>query len=126
VAASDGSGNDATATRSYRVVYPFSGFFSPLAAAPAFAPLKAGDKVPVKFSLGGSYGLDVLESATWTPADCGSGAPRADSSVAAGRLSYNGDRYHYVVETSASWRGCWQLAVTLDDGAIHHANVQFS
>ena len=123
VTAEDASGNVATATRGYRVVYPFSGFAAPIGTS---TPLRAGDTVPAKFSLGGDYGLGVVSSASWRP--CGSGgrdgAPGGEP--ATGRLSYRGDRYSYLAESSAAWAGtCRQLALTLDDGTTHVANVMF-
>lgn len=127
VTAKDLSHNVANLSRSYRVVYPFSGFGSPLEAS-GFAKLKAGDKVPVKFTLGGDWGLGVVTASTWTRVSCGDGTPLGDSSTvpAAGRLSYHGGRYQLQVETDASWSGsCRQLAVTLDDGTTKLANVSF-
>ena len=127
VTAKDASHNVATLSHSYRVVYPFSGFGSPLESS-GFATLKAGDKVPVKFSLGGAWGLDVVTDSTWTRVSC-TGAPLGDASAtdAAGRLSFHGGRYQLQVETDASWAGsCRQLAVTLDDGTTHTANVSFN
>ena len=123
VTAEDAAGNVAVATRGYRVVYPFSGFAAPLGTS---TPLRAGDTVPAKFSLGGDHGLGVVSAASWRP--CGSGgregAPGGEP--APGKLSYRGDRYHYLAETSASWADtCRQLALTLDDGTTHFANVMF-
>jgi Tol biopolymer transport system component len=128
VAARDGSGNSATETRSYRVVYPFSGFFSPLAAAPSFATLKAGSKVPAKFSLGGDRGLGLITGSTWTRVRCGDGSTLPDSSPAdaGGRLSFHGGRYQLLVDSDASWAGsCRRLSVTLDDGSTQVANIRF-
>ena len=56
----DSSGNAASASTSYSVRYAFAGFYSPLVAEPASAGARAGDTVPVKFSLDGDRGLDVL------------------------------------------------------------------
>jgi hypothetical protein len=126
VTARDAAGNEATATRAYRVVYPFSGFFSPLAPFPAAASLRAGDAVPAKFTLGGDYGLAVVASAAWRP--CGTSGRDGGSggSPTTGRLAYHADRYQYLVGTDISWAGtCRQLAVTLDDGTTHRADITF-
>jgi hypothetical protein len=121
-------GNDVIMSRSYRVVYPFSGFSSPLALFPGFVTLKAGTKVPAKFSLGGDFGLGVVTGSKWTRVSCATGTPFGDSSPtdAGGKLSFPSGRYQLLVVTNASWAGsCRQLAVALDDGTTHLANVTF-
>ena len=125
VAARDGAGNSATATRSYSVVYDFSGFFSPVAAYPTATTVTAGDTIPLKFSLHGDQGLDVLTgSPRWTPC----GVTTGDSNTASGRLSYQTakDRYTYLASTDRSWAGtCRDLVVTLRDGTNHRARFTF-
>jgi hypothetical protein len=122
----DSSGNSASATRTYSVVYDFGGFSAPLVAFPSIATVKAGDPVPVKFSLNGYHGLDVLAGQpAWKPS-CNSTAP--DSSSAVGSLTYNAgaDRYVFLWSNDRAWVGsCRELLVTLRDGTIHLANVQF-
>jgi TolB protein len=129
VLARDRAGNTSSVTRSYRVVYLFSGFFAPLAAFPELASLDAGETVPVKFSLAGNRGLAILGgSPTWRRMDCASGAPLGDASSAQHALSYIGgpDRYLLRVESDKAWRGtCRRLDVTLADGTSHVANVRF-
>ena len=63
--------NSATASSAYRVIYDFSGFFPPVAAFPTGNQVKAGEGIPLKFSLHGNRGNDVLASGspTWTPCD---------------------------------------------------------
>jgi hypothetical protein len=122
----DSSGNTASASRNYSVVYNFSGFFSPLAPAPTVSTFKAGDDLPVKFSLAGNQGLDIFGAPpAWKP-----GCPSAslDWTAANGSLSYNAkaDRYVFLAKTDRSWAGsCWQLVLTLRDGTVHRANVSF-
>ena len=123
----DSSGNAASATRAYSVVYDFGGFYAPLLPFPSIASAKAGDDVPVKFSLGGDQGLDVFAGPpAWRP---GCGTPvTTDSSNAAGSLTYNAGagRYVFFWSTDRAWAGtCRQLIVTLRDGTVHLANVQF-
>ena len=122
----DSSGNSAFATRTYSVVYDFGGFYAPLLPYPAAASAKAGDDVPVKFSLGGDQGLDVFaRPPAWRP--CGTPAT-GDSSAAAGTLSYNAGagRYVFFWSTDRAWAGtCRQLILTLRDRTVHLANVQF-
>jgi WD40-like Beta Propeller Repeat len=130
VRARDLAGNSSTLTRRYRVVYAFSGFFTPLRPFPELASFKAGDAVPARFSLAGDHGLGVVPpgSATWARIDCDSGARLGDASTASQTLTYHPtqDRYHLRVESDASWADtCRRLAVTLADGTTHFADVRF-
>lgn len=126
VDARDSSGNTASATRSYSVVYKFAGFFAPLAPEPTVASVKAGDDLPVKFSLNGNQGADVFAAPpAWKP---GCPSTASDSSRANGSLSYNAavDRYVFLAKTERAWAGsCRQLVMTLRDGIVHRANVSF-
>jgi Tol biopolymer transport system component len=119
VSARDGSGNVANASRNYRVVYPFSDFVWP--ASPG-----AGESMLFRFSLGGDRGLAVVVGATWSRVHCQDGTPLGDASTATGKLTYQTDRYKFLVKTTASWKGsCRQLALTLADGTTHLATVRF-
>jgi hypothetical protein len=126
VDARDSSGNAASLVRTYWVVYDFDGFFAPLAPQPTVSTLKAGDDVPVKFSLNGYYGLDVFAAPpAWKP---GCPSPSADSSRAFGTLSYKAsvDRYVFLWKTEPSWAGfCRELIVALGDGTVRRVNVRF-
>jgi hypothetical protein len=126
VDARDSSGNAASLVRTYSVVYDFDGFLSPLAPQPTVTTLKAGDDVPVKFSLNGYQGLDIFATPpAWKP---GCPSPSADSSRAFGTLSYKAsvDRYVFLWKTDPSWAGtCRELIVTLGDATVRRANVRF-
>jgi hypothetical protein len=126
VDAEDSSGNTSSATRSYSVVYSFSGFFAPLAPEPTVSTVKAGDDLPVKFSLSGNQGLGIFAAPpAWKP---GCPSSSTDSAQANGGLSYNAsiDRYVFLGKTERSWAGsCRQLVLTLRDGTVHRANVSF-
>lgn len=120
----DSSGNAASASTSYSVRYAFDGFYSPLVAQPAAVTLRAGDTVPVKFSLRGDQGLDVLARAAWRPCSVST----SDSSTAFGSLTYNGgpDRYTFMWATDRAWAGsCKELLLTLRDGTAHRSYVNF-
>ena len=123
----DSSGNSAVATRTYSVVYDFGGFYSPLLPFPSAAVAKAGDDVPVKFSLGGDKGLDVFaRPPAWRPG-CATPSP-TDSSTAAGSVTYNAGagRYVFFWSTDRAWAAtCRRLILSLSDGTVHLANVQF-
>jgi hypothetical protein len=115
--------------------YDFSGFFRPVDNLPMLNSLKAGSAVPVKFSLAGYQGLDIL--AAGSPASqrisCSFGGDidAIEQTVSAGSssLSYDvtTDRYSYVWKTSSLWAGtCRQLVVELDDGSVHKAFFKFT
>jgi hypothetical protein len=126
VDARDSSGNTASVVRVYSVVYDFDGFFAPLVPQPAVVTVKAGDDLPVKFTLNGYWGPDVFATPpAWKP-----GCPSAsqDSSRAVGTLSYKPsvDRYFYVWKTDPAWAGsCRELIVAFGDGTVRRANVRF-
>jgi hypothetical protein len=125
VTATDRAGNAASASRSYSVVYDFTGFLAPVGAAyPASNPLPAGEAIPLKFRLHGNQGLDVLAAGSPAWAPCGGG----DITPARGSLSYNAsnDRYTYLATTDKAWSGtCRDLVLTLRDGTGHRARIAF-
>jgi hypothetical protein len=110
--------------------YPFAGFFAPVDNPPVTNAVRAGTAVPVRFSLGGDEGLDVL--ADGSPYSrrvaCETGAPadEIEETVAPGgsSLQYDAatDTYTYVWKTNRAWGGtCRQLTVRFDDGSAHAA-----
>jgi dipeptidyl aminopeptidase/acylaminoacyl peptidase len=125
VTATDQAGNVAHLSRSYSVVYDFTGFLAPVSAAyPATNSLPAGEAIPLKFRLHGNQGLDVLAAGSPVWAPCGGG----DTTPARGSLSYNAsnDRYTYLVATDKAWSGtCRDLVLTLRDGTSHRARIAF-
>jgi len=133
VTATDNAGNDASLTHSYRVVYPFGGFDSPIDNAPTVNAAKAGSTIPVKFTLGGDQGLGILAdgSPTSSAFDCGTSSDLDDieETVDVGSgLSYNPDtgRYQYLWKTSKQWAGtCRELDIELADGTHHRAMFAF-
>src|SRR5206468_13095756 len=86
--------------------------------------LRAGDAVPVKFSLHGDRGLDVISRTAWRPC----GVPTNDSATAFGSLAYNSgpDRYTFTWPSTKTWAGsCKEFQLTLRDGTTHAAYVSF-
>lgn len=58
------------------LAFTFTGCFAPVDNLPTINLVKAGSAVPVKFSLGGDYGLDVLAGSPTAPAiTCTPGNP---------------------------------------------------
>lgn len=114
-------------------VYDFSGFFAPVDNSPTVNAVNAGRAVPVKFSLSGDQGLDVIEE-TYPRSQqvpCDAAAPvdgiEETTSANAGGLTYDAvsDEYTYVWKTEKAWTGCRQLVLKLDDGTVHRANFSF-
>jgi hypothetical protein len=48
-------------------IYAFDGFYRPVDNPPVVNTVKAGQGIPVKFSLGGDFGLDIFEAGYPTP-----------------------------------------------------------
>jgi hypothetical protein len=107
----------------------FGGFLPPI-ASDALNEAKAGRAVPVNFSLGGDFGLDILESTSAQFAcDNEPVNPEAVETVSAGASSLNydpeTDLYTYVWKTEKAWSGtCRQLSLTID-GETYVAGFQF-
>lgn len=126
VTAYDQAGNVARETHTYSILYDFAGFASPAVAYPGTASMKAGEGVPLKFSLHGDQGSSIFApgSPGWIP--CGA---LDGSTPAEGALSYNasGDRYTYLATSSKAWAGsCRDQIVTLRDGTTHRAHFSFT
>ena len=114
--------------------YVFTGFLQPVDNAPILNTVKAGQAIPVKFSLGGDRGLNIL--AAGSPASqqiaCAGGqaVDEIEQTVTAGSssLSYNAatGQYTYVWKSDKAWKNtCRQLVLTLADGSTHTASFNF-
>jgi ELWxxDGT repeat protein len=132
--ARDNVGHEATASCTYQVVYDFAGFFRPVENLPTLNVVNAGRAIPVKFSLGGNHGLDVLAAGypRSEPIACDSNGTvdGIDETLTAesSSLTYDASSGHYVYvwKTDLAWAGtCRQLVVKLDDGTYHRANFKF-
>jgi uncharacterized protein len=115
--------------------FDFAGFFPPVDNPPVVNRADSGRAIPVKFSLNGFKGLDVLAAGypRSQPIACDSSAPvdAIEETVAAGGsgLSYDpaSDTYTYVWKTDKGWAGaCRQLVVKLADGTSHRASFEFT
>lgn len=126
VTAYDRAGNVATRTQTYSVAYDFYGFASPAFAWPTQNTMKAGEGVPLKFSLHGDQGLNIFSAGSPAWAPCGA---LDQPAPAGGTLSYNAssDRYTFLAASSKSWVGsCYELIMTLKDGTDHRARFFFT
>jgi hypothetical protein len=95
---------------------------------------KAGRAIPVKFSLDGDQGLNILAGGfpVSQELDCDTSALADDieETATAGdsSLSYdaNSDQYTYVWKTDKGWANtCRQMVVRLDDETDHVAKFEF-
>jgi hypothetical protein len=131
----DNAGNTGSASVTYRVVFDFAGFFRPVDNPIVVNKVKAGQAVPVKFSLAGDQGLGIFATGSPTSASmaCTDWAPSdtVEETVTAGSssLTYDADadQYVYVWKTNKAWAGtCRELQVKLVDGKTYTANFQFT
>ena len=113
--------------------YGFSGFFSPVDNPPVLNTVNAGRTIPMKFSLDGDLGLDVLfGTPTSTAFVCGSGVPtdEVETTSTAGdeglTFDASSDVYTYAWKTQKPWANqCRTFSLTLDDGSYWTADFRF-
>jgi hypothetical protein len=133
VTATDDAGNTATGSFTVTVLHNFFGFLQPVENLPVLNVINAGRAVPVKFSLSGNKGLNILAAGypISGPIACDANELGSviEGTIAAGgsSLSYDAaaDRYSYVWNTDTAWRGtCRILALRLKDGSDHFAKFR--
>lgn len=114
--------------------YTFTGFGPPVSNQPTVNTMQAGRAVPLKFSLGGDYGLDILApgSPGSTEISCDTQADLYEveqtSTAGTSTLTYDTTTglYQYVWKTDTQWAGtCRRVTLTLDDGSLHQALFRF-
>ena len=109
--------------------FDFTGFFAPVDSAPVVNVVKPGSAVPVRFSLGGDFGLEIF--AAQSPASrsiaCDGSAStdplEQTANAATSGLQYNAVTgvYTYVWKTDKAWTGCRELVLDFADGSSVHA-----
>jgi hypothetical protein len=112
--------------------FDFGGFLQPVDAGRPNL-VRAGQAVPVKFSLGGDRGLGIFAAGypRFESAPCGSTTPDLiEQTVTAGSssLTYDADSdiYTYVWKTSPDWEDrCGRLQLTFVDGSAASADFDF-
>ncbi|MBK9715076.1 MAG: glycoside hydrolase family 3 C-terminal domain-containing protein [Kouleothrix sp.] len=136
VQAADVAGNTASVTHRYNVYWPgWSNFYQPIDNGNVLNVAKAGSGIPIKFSLGGDYGLGIF--AAGYPQSmvmkCDSKEPTdvIEETVTAGNSSLTYDPlsglYTYVWKTDKTWaNSCRMLTVKLIDNTVHTAQFQFT
>jgi Domain of unknown function (DUF4082) len=115
--------------------YRFTGFAQPIDNGDVWNTVKAGSAIPVKFSLGGAQGLDVIDagSPTATETTCPNTSTTLDAveeTVTASQsgLTYDeiADQYIYVWKTNKAWAGrCYRFDLGLNDQSSRTFNVEF-
>jgi hypothetical protein len=137
ITGTDRVGNATSGSVSYQVVYPFTGFLSPLSTSDTtlLNIANSGSAIPVRFTLGGNQGLGVLAAGSPSSAaiSCSTTAATdpVEETVAAtsSSLTYDAasDTYTYVWKTDKSWaHTCRRLSVKLVDGTTHTADFNFT
>jgi hypothetical protein len=115
-------------------LFSFTGFFPPVDNLPVVNRVKAGQAVPLKFSLDGNQGLDIFAAGypKSVAISCDFAAPTAvleETETAGGSsLTYDpsSDRYKYVWKTDKRWaHTCRQFVLGLRDGTFRRANFRF-
>jgi hypothetical protein len=142
--ATDRAGNSASASVTYNVIYNWTGFFQPIdnnpdqsgnpALAAAWNSAKAGQAIPVKFSLHGDQGLSIFATGypKSTKVTCPSASSAPDpietyaSSTSGLHYDAASDEYNYVWKTTSTLANtCQRLEVKLVDGTSHYAFFRF-
>jgi len=120
-----------TATRQYQVVWAFDGFFPPVDNPPILNTVTAGQAIPVKFSLGGDFGLGILAagSPSSVKVECSDTEVPDEietTTTSNSGLSFGGGQYTYVWKTDKTWKGqCRRFSLKLIDGTSHSADFKF-
>ncbi len=111
--------------------YAVSGPFAPVDPQPTVNTVNAGRTVPVKFSLGGDFGLDVIAEGypTSVGGPCAGGPTDAIETTSSGAgLTYDAASgvYTFHWKTLKGWAGhCRTLIVQFDDGSELRASFKF-
>ncbi len=134
VRASDPFGHSAIDETTVSIRFAFTGFFAPVDNRPVFNVVKAGSNVPIKFSLGGDYGMNIfLEGYPKSePIACDANADtdgiEETDTPGKSELQYNAgnQQYHYNWKTKKNWAGtCRQFVIKFSDGSTRRANFKF-
>lgn len=133
--ATDEAGNQRSASASYNVNYRFAGFRAPVDNGGIFNSVKAGQSVPMKFSLSGNQGLSIIETGSPKVAavTCPNSATMVDqieeTTTANSGLTYDAtaDQYNYVWKTQSTYAGkCFRFDMKLIDGTTQSALFKFT
>jgi hypothetical protein len=107
----------------------FTGFFTPVRNMPYINAVSAGSAIPMKFSLPGYRGSQVLRGMPASmPVQCSADIALGPTETHAGTLqSSMGNNYTFVWKTNSGWAGtCRKFVLTLSDGSTHKALFRFA
>ena len=106
-------------------------FLGDVRNTPTVNKAKAGDTIPITFSLAGYQGLAFIGAGypTFATHACGS-TGGTEVAVTAGKkgLTYDAkkDAYTFWWSTNKAWKGtCLTFTLKLDDGTFHSAEFRF-
>lgn len=134
----NGCGSVTSNVARVKVRFNFRGFLQPTKNPGQTAPYVVnraapGSAVPMKFSLSGNQGLNILAAGNprskvvaCTLANTNGGQP---TKSVGGGLAYDlgADQYRYIWKTEKAWAGtCRQVMVGLIDGTVHTALFRFN
>jgi hypothetical protein len=113
--------------------YSFGGFSSPVDNRPVTNSVKAGSVIPVRFSLDGKQGLNVIAAgypkSGSVVCDASAPADAVEETVgAASPLAYQAGTgvYQYGWKTQAAWKNsCRELVIRFRDGTEARASFKF-
>lgn len=121
-----------TTTTTTAATFSFTGWFPPVENPFVVNSVKAGQAIPMKFSLNGNQGLGIIESGypvsqqitgvDWVPVN------EIEGTSSGSGLSYDAasDQYTYVWKTNKAWAGTWRrFTLRLTDGTDHIALFKF-
>jgi hypothetical protein len=124
----DGDETYLPASRSGTSALTAFAFQSPIIPPPTVNLAKAGSTVPVKFTIGGDFGLAILAGTPQTVKyDCESGAPTEQveqTSTANSGLVFIDGVYQYNWKTAKNKTGCFRFELRLADGSLHVALIR--
>jgi DNA-binding beta-propeller fold protein YncE len=134
VLARDGAGHETSVTHHYTVVEPLLGFRGFLGPIHDGSVVRAGDAIPIVFSLGADRGLHILAdgSPSSVQVDCEHPGQPTGGEPAASQfdrgLRFNRWTGHYVFtwQTKRAWAGtCRTFVLGLRDGTVARLTVSF-
>lgn len=133
VTAKDALNRARSQTVTYQI-WTFTGFLPPIENPPMVNVAKAGNSVPIKFSLGGDRGLNLFAPGypASAPMQCPSSAPThpidTTNSTSTPGLTYDkkSNQHTYTWKTQTFWAGtCRQLTLLFAGGEVRTALFQF-
>lgn len=126
VTATDFAGHTTTLTRTYHVLYKFSGFFQPVDNPPTTNVVRAGSIVPVKWRITDANGVGISDPSSFVSVTsslsggaCSTSTDVVEDFAAESGLQYLGDgNWQFNWKTLASYKGkCRTMKLNLKDGS---------